>query len=111
MKRIDLTKYTIPVQQRADDGTVKTVDLPYDVSTSIVEILFSREQQLSGLELLRRDDIARKVLKATADIILDEVEYAIVKKATELVKGLSRNDVELVRRIFNAQDYDPNESA
>lgn len=99
MRQIDLSNYSVRVR----DEKGMWIDLPYEVKDSIIEMLFARDLQLSGRELLKRDELARK-LSACADgnVLLEEEEWNKLVMAVETVKGLGRPDVELVHRILEA---------
>jgi len=99
MRKIDLTNYSVHVRNEKGEW----VDIPYEVKDSLIEVMFSRDLQLSARELLDRDDIARKVRDCTdGQVILEEEEYNKILTAVNTVKGLGRPDVEFVRRILEA---------
>ena len=99
MRQIDLASYSVRVR----DEKGEWVDLPYMVKDSMVEILFSRDLQLSGRELLKRDELAHKISGCTdSKALLEEEEWNKFVMAVETIKGLGRPDVELVRRILEA---------
>lgn len=87
------------------------VDMPYEVKSSLIELLFSRELHLSGPELLERDDLARKVRDCDGVLLLEEPEWQKLKSSVESTTGFGRPDVELVRRIMNAKDVPVEEKA
>lgn len=99
MRQIDLSNYSVHVR----DEKGEWIDLPYEVKDSITEVLFARDLQLSGRELLKRDDLARKLRDcADSNVLLEEEEWNKLVMAVETIKGLGRPDVELVRRILEA---------
>jgi hypothetical protein len=99
MRELKLTNYTVRVREESGNW----VELPYVVRDSIVELLLSRELRLSGRELLKHDDLARKInTSPDGSILLEEEEWATMVQAIETVHGLGRTDVELVRRILDA---------
>lgn len=78
-------------------------DIDYDVRNSLIEVLFAPNQGLSARDILDRDDLARKIRDwPDATLLLEDTEYDKVKQALESVTGFGRNDVEFVRRIFQA---------
>lgn len=100
MRKIDLSDYSAHVRDEKGEWT----DLPYEVKDSMVEILMARELQLSGRELLSRDDLARKIRNcANSNVLLEEEEWNKIVTAVETVKGLGRTDVEFVRRVLEAE--------
>lgn len=93
MKKIDVSPYNT----LGEDGD------EYDVKEAIVAVAFNTEQRLSATELLKRDDLARKVLASDNTLLLEEAEYSMLKKSFDMIAGFQRNDVEFVRRILNAE--------
>lgn len=102
MRKLLLTKYNVDVVTK--EGEKKS--LPYDVVDSIIALLFSPGLKLGGVELLRQQQLAEKILKVSdamlSEIVLEEEEYKRLKNAVEAFKGFGRNDVELVQRILEA---------
>lgn len=81
------------------------VDFSYNTKESMIEILLSRQNQMSGMELLARDKIARKILDCTdGHVLLEEEEWNKLVKAINTIKGLGRPDIELVHRILEAKE-------
>lgn len=78
------------------------LDIAYAVKDSLIELLFAKDLQLTGVELVERDEIAQKIASCDGCLLLEEAEWAKLNRATELVRGLGRSDVELVKRIVNA---------
>lgn len=100
MRRINLENYK--VSARNPDG--KDIEVPYDVKNSMIEILFSRDLQLSAREALNRDDLARKIRDCSdGSLLLEEGDYAKLEKAVETIKGFGRADVEFCRRVLDAK--------
>lgn len=99
MRQIDLSDYTVRVR----NGNGEWVDMPYEFRDSMIELLFARDLQLSGTELLERDDLARKIRDcADGHILLEEGEWNKLVISANTIRGLGRPDVELVRRILEA---------
>lgn len=108
MRRIDLSNYTITL--RKEDG--ERVELPYEMKESTIEVLFARELQLSGVELLARDDLARKIRDCPdGSILLEEQEWKKLVNAVNTVTGLTEQDVKLVRRIVEAPEVEVEQKA
>lgn len=106
MRRIDLSNYSVRV--RDDKG--KWTGLPYEVKDSMIELLLSRELRLSGRELLDRDDLAKKIRDCPdGSILLEEGEWNKLVQSAETITGLGRPDVELVRRILEAEKVEVEE--
>lgn len=94
------------------------VEIPYEVKNSLIELLFSKdpdgrhpELRLSGIELLERDDLARKVKDCDGVLLLEEPEWLKLKTTAESTTGFGRPDVELIRRIMNAEEVEVEEKA
>lgn len=99
MRQLDLSNYTVHL--RNQDG--KYVDSPYEVKDSLIELMMARDLQLSGTELLKRNELAQRILNCEdGHILLEEEEWGKLERAINTIKGLSRADVELVRRILEA---------
>ena len=101
MKKLVLSDYRVEI-----NGTDGTKTIPYHVRSAVVELLFNPELKLGAVELLKRDDLGKKILKEKDFILLEKPEYDQIKSACEFAKGFSKNDVELVRRILEAEEVD-----
>jgi len=99
MKKIIISDYDVT----QPDGSV----LPYQVRDSLVELMLNRQLKLSGSELLRRNAVCSKILECEKDFFLmEEADYAKLKAAADAIEGLGKEDVELIRRIFEAETVD-----
>lgn len=105
MRKIDLSKYEVVVPSA--DGQAKT-DF-YDVKESLSMCLTHPSLQLDGRELLKRSKIIDKIEAADGTLMLEEAEYDKVKQAFETIKGFSKNDMELVRRVLEAEEIEVKE--
>jgi len=77
----------------------------YDVRDSLIEVMFSRDLQLSARELLDRDDLARKIRDCSDGfVLLEEEEWKKLEKAVNTIKGFGKPDVEFVHRILEAEE-------
>ena len=111
MRQIDITDYIVSLPnpkagEECKDGSVEpaVVDLPYHVKESVVELLFARDNRLSGTELLARDKLAHKINDCPdGSVLLEEDEWNKLVTAINTVTGLGRTDVELVHRILEAE--------
>lgn len=100
MRKLDIKEYT--VKGRNQEGQI--IDAPYDVRASLVSILFHPDLRLEAKELLERDKLANKINDwKDGHLLLEETEYEKVKGALGIIKGFSRNDVEFVRRVLEAE--------
>lgn len=115
MRQIDITDYTVSLpnpkageERKNEDGAVTTepamVDVPYLFKQSMIEILFARDNELNGMEILERDKLANKIYDCSdGTILLEEEEWGKFYSALEKVKGLGRVDVEFCHRILEAE--------
>ena len=109
MRKIDLTNYDIKTKVPNSDPMGLPLDavMPYHVVDSIVNVMFIRELQLQGAELIKQEMLAMKLENCKEDsIILEDTEYERIKKAFDTYKGFTRPDVELVRRILEAEEVE-----
>jgi hypothetical protein len=82
---------------------VDTVDIPYIMKDSLVELLFARELNISGPELLERDDLARKIMAADGHVLLEEAEWGKFNDACANLTHFGKPDIEMVRRVMKAE--------
>lgn len=100
MWKIDLTRCFIDILNK--DG--KEVSIEYDMRGSLFTILTHPALKLLGAELLENGDIGLRIKKCEDDdILLDDSEYKKLYNATLNGVPLSTNDIELVRRIKDAE--------
>jgi len=84
--------------------------LTYNVRDSIIEVMMSPELQLGAKELLERQKVAVKIMDCQEDeILLENAEYGKILSAFGEITGFSRQDAELVRRVFEAQEVEVEE--
>ena len=103
MRKLNLKDYTVTGKVRGGDGQPIDITAPYRVKDSILNLLFQRELQLSGAELVKQNMLAMKLENCKDDeILVEEDEYQRIKKAVDTFKGFNRNDVELVTRLTEA---------
>ena len=106
MRKLNLKDYTVTIKapDKMIPGKVIVAEVPYPVKDSILNLMFIRELQLSGAELVKQNMLAMKIEACNDDfIILEDDEYQRVKKPIDIYKGFTRNDVELVTRINEAE--------
>jgi len=106
MKKVDVTEYMVAMQVDGIDQEV-----PYNVKESLVACLFHPELKLGAREVIARDRIATKIEEAEKAVLLEEAEYQKLKSAFETVKGFGKAEVELIRRVFEAEDAEVVETA
>ena len=83
----------------------------YDVKKNLVGIFLSRTLRLGGKQLLERAKIAEKIRNAKDDVILEDGEFEPIKQVfmSNIFKGLGEPDVELVKRIAEAEKVEGEE--
>ena len=101
MRKIDMSAFTVSVR----DGDVKN-DISYGLKESMVALLFQPALKLNSVNLLHQDELAKKVMNAGDELLLEEEEYMRLKTALESIQGLGQNDVTLVNRIINAPEVE-----
>ena len=112
MRKLNLAPYMIRAAINPEDGS--DIMAPYDVKRSIENVMMATgevtTQKLGMAELLRRADVARKIADCEEDsILIEENEYQYVKKGFEAFQGFGINEVELCRRIENAETVEVTE--
>ena len=102
-KRLWVETYEVEVV----DNTGATIKLPYDMKKSIGDIILAPPLKLNGVALLKNYKVAEKILDCKdTHILLDFEEYGIIRGATETLDVFSKNDVEMIRRIHEAEEVE-----
>jgi len=111
MRKINLKNYTVEGYDREND---KLIQVPYDVKKSIVNILLVTgeitKQRLDKASLLRNNLIAQKILSAKDFVLIEESEFRIIDQAFNSFQGFGKNEVELCKRIDEAETVEVKES-
>ena len=107
MRKIELQNYMVQIP--LEDGTFKPK--PYNVKESMVSCLLHPVLKLTGRELLLRNKLATRIEEAEivgghGFILVDEEDYHKLKQAFETIEGFTKNDVELVRRVLEAEEIE-----
>jgi hypothetical protein len=100
MRKLDLMSYSF--------GESK-----FEVRPSVVAVLFN-EENLDGREIIRRDELARKIEDFEGDeILLEEAEWAKIVSGLNAsnLKPHGRSIVEFVRRILDAPKVEVTEKS
>jgi len=105
MRKINIESYEVVVP--GVDGKKKTDT--YDMKESLGICLLHPTLQLTGRELLVRGKILDKIEQANGELILENAEYNKLKTSFEQVKGFSKNDLEMVDRVLNAEEIEVKE--
>lgn len=106
MRKLLLTNY--PVKKMVPDkmNPYKEIEaqIPFFVKTSILNVMFSPELMLSNADLVRENILAEKIEQCQDDfILLTDEELARLKKAFDAFRGFTRDALELVRRVNEAE--------
>jgi hypothetical protein len=96
MRKINIDPYDVVVDEK---GT----KLPFEVKGSIINSLYHPDLRLSAKELLDNDRLAQKIKDCWHVALLEEAEYERVKHAFEVIRGWELNDVEMVKRVLEAE--------
>ena len=105
-KRLWVETYEVEVL----DNSGATVKLPYDMKKSVSDIILAPPLKLNGAALLKNYKLAEKILDCKdTHILLDFQEYGVIRNATEVLDVFSKNDVELIRRIHEAEEVEVEE--
>ena len=99
-RKLDVTNYT--VEGLGPDGAPTM--LPYKVKESLVGLMFSKELNLSAMDVLDRDDLARKIRDANGSVVLTDSEYRKLETAIKTVRGFMEHDMGLIRRVLDAEE-------
>ena len=105
MREINLAEYQVTQKVKGGDGKIIEISGPYNVRDSILNLMFQRELQLTGAELVKQNMLAIKIESCVKDVILlENEEYSRIKRAIDTFKGFARSDVEFVSRINDAEE-------
>ena len=107
MRKLNLKNYIVKVKvpDKINPGKVIEAEIPYHFKDSVLNLMFIRDLQLSGAELVKQNVLAMKLETCKDDeIILEEEEYNRIKKAIDTYRGFTRDDIELVTRINEAEE-------
>lgn len=105
MKKIDIRNYKIQI--RTNSG--KQTTLEYDVLMSIENVVLATgpmtKQRLSMVELLTSAKVMEKIRSQAKEdfALIEDYEYGLVRKAFDSFTGFGVNEVELCRRIMDAE--------
>lgn len=125
MRKIDITNYilTVPVWVDKKDGAgnilkdstgvpqreLKHVDVPYDMKTSLISILFepaTPETKLTARDLLKRHLLGEKIEQTTDTLLLESSEYDLLVSTIDAFKGFGKNEGILVQRVLEAKEVE-----
>ena len=78
----------------------------YDMKASLLNLLFHPDLQLTGVDLMKAQELAEKIDAVEDEVLLDSTEYARLQRAIETYKGFTRNEVKLVQRVYDAPEVE-----
>jgi len=107
MRKIELQNYMVSVPTQ--DGNFEPK--PYNVKESMVSCLLHPALKLTGRELLLRNKLASrieeaKIIEGNGFILVEEEDYRKLRQAFETIEGFTKNDMELVRRVLEAEEIE-----
>jgi len=107
MRKIELQNYMVSLPTQ--DG--KFEPKPYNVKESMVSCLLHPALKLTGRELLLRNKLASrieeaKIIEGNGHILVEEEDYRKLRQAFETIEGFTKNDMELVRRVLEAEEIE-----
>ena len=110
MRKIRLENYMVPM--RNAEGNL--APSPYNVKESMVSCLLHPALKLTGRELLLRGKLATRIEEAEikegkGHILVEEADYRKLKTAFETIEGFTKSDMELVRRVLEAEETEVEE--
>lgn len=105
VKKINIKPYTVELPTPEGKRPI-----PYDVVTSIENVVLASgqmtSQQLSMAEVLRRDRIMSKIRgqEKKGFALLEDADFSVIQEGFKAFKGFGLNEVELCKRIDQAED-------
>jgi len=105
MRKIELKEYLVNLT--GANGEVESK--PYNVKESIISCFLHPALKLTGRELLLRGKLTKRIEEADDSILVEEEDFRKLKQAFERIEGFTRNDMELVRRVLEAEEIEMEE--
>lgn len=105
MRKIELQNYLVTLTR--ENGEVESK--PYNVKDSIISCFLHPALKLTGRELLLRGKLTKQIEEANGSILVEEENYRKLRQAFERIEGFTRNDMELVRRVLEAEEIEVGE--
>jgi hypothetical protein len=107
MRKIELQNYLVTLTR--ENGEVESK--PYNVKESIISCFLHPALKLTGRELLLRNKLAMRIEEAeivegNGSILVEEDAYRKLRQAFETIQGFTKNDVELVKRVLEAEEIE-----
>lgn len=101
MKKLNLENYFVKINTKEGKK-----DIPYDVKTSLKNVLFDIRQRLDHIQLFEVMDVWKKIENEEIEVILEDSEFNIIIRSLNLFKGWSENDYEFVKRIKEVESFE-----
>ena len=105
MRKIDVRNYTVTLGTA--DGQEITED--FKVKESLEICLFHPQLNIDGREMMKRRKVLHKIEEAEDFLLLEDDEWQKLKSAFETIKGMSKNELELVERVLEAEEIEVKE--
>jgi len=103
-----LKKSTLWQENEINSLTKGKIEQEYAVKDSMISILFTLK--VPGKEAWeKRDPLANKIKSHDGKVILDPEEYAMLLRAFEQFQGAGKNEEELLKRVFEAEEIEVEE--
>ena len=111
MRKIELQNYMVNMRNLEGEMEPK----PYNVKDSMISCLLHPALKLTGRELLLRGKLATRIEEAeivegNGHILVEEEDYRKLRQAFETIEGFTKSDMELVRRVLEAEEIEVKES-
>jgi len=100
MRKIELQNYLVKLTR--ENGEVESK--PYNVKESIISCFLHPALKLTGRELLLRGKLTKQIEEANGSILVEEEDFRKLRQAFERIEGFTKNDMELVRRVLEAEE-------
>lgn len=106
MRKIDLSNYMVQISLPTGEDN----SYPYIVRKSFVEGLYHPDLRLGYKDLMDNDRLSQKIKNWEGDeLLLEESEWERLKHVFETITGFTKQDVELVRRVMEAEKVEVKE--
>lgn len=105
MKYINLRPFTVPIME---NGVMS--QKTYNMKAAITGLLFQTNLKLDVFDVIQRDDLAKAVDASGNILALADSEYKMIAKAARKFGMYTRNDAELLRRLFVNLEKEPKQN-
>ena len=108
-RKLNLKSYKVK-RQKLEDGKVIDSKEVYDIKDIIPNIMCHPLLKHNGFRFHTIAKLADRIKDCAEDfIVLDIADYETMKKCFDDFQGYGRNDVEMVHRIYEAEEIDVEE--